>query len=236
MDFTEALKKLAELQTTDSGLDDLDRVRKGFQKEAADIEASLSALQTKIQNEKKALDELLKARKVCEMEVGGLDSKIQKYQGQESEVKSNEQFAALKQEIEKSKEEKSKSEEKVLEILFKEDTQRAELQRLAGELAEAEKLAAKAREGLRQKIADCEKAAQEKKAERVKQLADLPPELAQGYEALRGNGKKIALAQIREDLTCSGCHMSVPPQTLNEIRKNIGIQRCNCGRYLYEKV
>lgn len=235
MDFSQTLIKLIELQKTDSGLDELERIKKGLQQETATLDANVTALKNHIQDEKKVLEELAKQRKSLEIEVGTLESKIGKYLGQQNEVKSNEQFAALKQEIEKGKEDKGKAEEKILEFFFKEDEQKAKVQNLAQQLAQAEKKAADDKKDIQQKIADCEKAGMGKKEERRKQLAEVPTEFAEGYEKLRETGKKIAVAEAQEDHTCSGCHMNIPPQILNEIRKNIGIQRCNCGRYLYTK-
>jgi uncharacterized protein len=233
LDISETLKKLVELQKTDSGLDELERAQKGFQKEIAALEANVAALKNRIQEEKKALEDLLKRRKTMEIETGTQENKITKYLGQQNEVKSNEQFTALKHEIEKSREEKGKSEEKVIELLFQEDDQKAKIQASTQELALAEKKAQEDQKDIQQKIADCDKAARDKKAERQKQLADIPPDFAEGYEKLRNNGKKIAMAEAQDDQTCSGCHMNISPQVLNEIRKEIGIQRCTCGRYLY---
>ncbi len=235
MDFTETLKKLVELQATDSGLDELERLKKKFHQEAAALEATVHGLKGRIQEEKKALEDLVKQRKGLEIEAGAMESKISKYLGQQNEVKSNEQFAALKQEIEKSREEKAKAEERVLEFLFKEDEQKARTQKLNQDLAQAEKKTIEGKNDILQKVSDCDKAAQEKKGERQKQLAGLPEDFAQGYEQLRNSGKKIAVAEAREDHTCSGCHMNIPPQILNEVRKGIALQRCTCGRYLYIK-
>lgn len=233
--FAEALEKLVELQATDSGLDELERLKKGFHQEITVLESHVTELKNRIQNEKKELEDLAKQRKTLEIEVGTLDTKITKYLGQQNEVKSNEQFTALKQEIEKGKEEKAKAEEKVLEFLFKDDDQKAMIQKLTQELAQAEKKAAEDKKGFQQKISDCDQSAAEKKGARQKQLAGLPEEFAQGYEQLRNSGKKVAVAQAQEDHTCSGCHMNIPPQILNELRKNIAVQRCTCGRYLYTK-
>jgi uncharacterized protein len=224
---------MAEVQVTDSGLDELERIKKGLLQEMTTLDSNVTSLKGQLQTEKKVLENLQKERKTIEIEIGTLDNKITKYLGQQNEVKSNEQFTALKQEIEKSKEEKAKAEEKVLEFLFKDDAQKQKIQNLNKDLEQAEKKAATDKKDLQLKMADCEKAAQDKKEERKKQLAEIPEDFAEGYEKLRNNGKKIAVAEIREDQTCSGCHMNIPPQILNEIRKNIAIQRCNCGRFLY---
>ncbi|HJT23009.1 MAG TPA: C4-type zinc ribbon domain-containing protein, partial [bacterium] len=108
-------------------------------------------------------------------------------------------------------------------------------QKLTQDLAQAEKRAAEDKKDIEQKISDCERSTQEKKAERQNQLAGLPGDFAQGYEQLRNNGKKIAVAKVEDDQTCSGCHMNIPPQILNEVRKGMAVQRCTCGRYLFSK-
>ena len=232
LDFVETLKKLVELQATDSGLDELEKLKKGFKQDIQNLENGVAASKNALQEAKKALENLQKERKALEIEIGALDNKIAKYLGQQNEVKSNEQFAALKHEIEKSKEEKGKLEEKVLEFLFLDDEQKKKIQALTQDLAAAEKKDADQKKALLEKIADCDKAALEKKGERQTQLSRIPAEFAEGYEALRNNGKRIAVAKVQEDMTCSGCHMNIPPQVLNEMKKNIAIQRCNCGRYL----
>jgi uncharacterized protein len=235
LDFVETLKKMMELQKTDTGLDELEKIKKVFLQEVTTLDANVTALKGRIQEVKKELENLQKQRKTFEIEIGTLETKISKYLGQQNEVKSNEQFTALKLEIEKGKEEKSKVEEKVLECLFKEDEQKQKIQNLNQELEQAEKKATADKKNLQEKISDCDKATGDKKEERKRELAELPEEFAESYEKLRNNGKKIAVAEIREDLTCSGCHMNIPPQILNEIKKNIAIQRCNCGRFLYVK-
>jgi len=235
LDIAETLEKLISLQAVDSGLDELEKLKKNFRAEISTLETAVIECKAKLQTEKKAQEELAKKRKNLEMEAGTLDGKIKKYQGQEGEVKSNEQFTALKTEIEKAKQEKAQAEEKELEILFQEDEQKKKIQAAQEELTRAEKKAADDKKALDQKIADCEKASVDKKTDRQACLAVLDSEFAQGYEALRHNGKKIALAQVLEDATCSGCRMQVAPQILNEINRNLAIQRCTCGRYIYRK-
>jgi predicted nucleic acid-binding Zn-ribbon protein len=233
LDPAEILEKLVEIQQTDSGLDELERLQKNLQNESQSIDSDITSLKTSLQAQKKSAEELVKLRRTVEVEIKTLDEKIKKYQGQESEVKSNEQFVALKQEIDKGKEEKLKAEEKVLDFLYQEDDQKKKAQELAAQLEQTEKKASNDRQVLRQKILECHQAADVKLAQRKAQLSALPEDWAGVYETLRNSGKKIAVAQIQEDKTCGGCHMNVPPQILNEVKKGIQIQQCNCSRIIY---
>jgi predicted nucleic acid-binding Zn-ribbon protein len=83
LDFVETLKRLVELQKTDSGLDELERIKKNFLQEAATLDANVTALKNHIQAEKKNLEDLLKQRKTFEIEIGTLDTKVSKYLGQQ---------------------------------------------------------------------------------------------------------------------------------------------------------
>ena len=233
MESIETLEKLIELQRTDSGFDELEKHRQAFLDQLDLNQGKLASLKNLLADEKKALETLSKNRKTHEIEVGTLDTRLARYQTQLDEVKSNKEYEALKVEIEKCKAEKGQLEEKVLETLFREDEQKVKIQNVNQQIEAEEKKAAQDKRDLAVKIADCEKAMAEKKAERKTQLAVLPEEYAEGYEALRDRGKKIAVAGIVEGKTCGGCHMTVPPQVLMEIQQNKKISRCVCGRYLF---
>jgi uncharacterized protein len=233
LDPVDILEKLVEIQKTDSGFDELEKIQKNLQKETQSIDSGIASLRDSLQEQKKIAEDAVKQRRAVEVEIKTLDSKIKKYQDQEKEVKSNEQFTALKQEIDKGKEEKLKAEERVLDFLYQEDDQKKKIQELTGQIEQAEKKAASERTAIGQKILDCQKAAEVKLAQRKAQLAVLPEDWASTYEIQRNSGKKITVAQIQEDNTCGGCHMKVPPQIINEVKQGMRIQQCNCGRIIY---
>jgi predicted nucleic acid-binding Zn-ribbon protein len=231
--LTDIINKLVELQTADSGDDHLEKHRQSLLDKLDLAAARVSALKNQAIEEKKTQEGLAKQRKTFEIEVGALETRLARYQSQLDEVKSNKEYEALKLEIEKHKEEKNKLEEKILEILFQEDTQKEKIKNLASQIAADEKKTTEEKQEISLQIADCEKAMAEKKAERRLHLAALPEEDARGYEALRTRGKKIAVAAVLEDNTCGGCHMAVAPQLLMEVKNSRQLTRCDCGRYLY---
>lgn len=233
MTLTEILDKLIELQTADSGHDQLEKHRQSLL-DKLDLErAKIKALKTQLLEEKKTTDDFSKRRKTLEIEVGTQETRLSRYQGQLDEIKSNKEFEALKAEIEKLKGEKTRAEESILEILFQEDVQKEKMKNLSEQIETDERKAVEGKVEIDLQIADCEKAMAEKKAERGRFFSELPPEEARGYEALRGRGKKIAVAAVLENHTCGGCHMAVAPQLLMEVQNGRQINRCDCGRYLY---
>jgi predicted nucleic acid-binding Zn-ribbon protein len=231
--LTEIINKMVELQTADSGHDHLEKHRQSLLDQLDLAAARISALKNQALEEKKTQEGHAKQRKTLEIEVGTLETRLTRYQSQLDEVKSNKEYEALKLEIEKLKEEKNKLEEKVLEILFQEDSQKEKIQTLSAQITADDKKIAEEKQAISLQIADCEKAMAEKKAERQAHLAALPEEEARGYEALRSRGKKIAVAAVLDDNTCGGCHMAVAPLLLMEAKNSRQLTRCDCGRYLY---
>jgi predicted nucleic acid-binding Zn-ribbon protein len=154
-----------------------------------------------------------------------------------TEVKSNEQYQALLHEIEQSKAYKAQVEEKVLEALLRDDEVKEKIRALAQRIDGEKKKLAEERKALDAQVAALEKAAADKRGEREalhgKAAGDMAADL-ESYEAIRRSGKKVAVARVLEDEICEGCRHSVPPQTLQEVRRGTQLVRCVCGRFLYE--
>jgi hypothetical protein len=70
-----------------------------------------------------------------------------------------------------------------------------------------------------------------------KQMAELrtkiPPPILGHYDRLVQHGKK-GVAVIRNQSSCSACHISVPRGVVLTLMHNADVQLCeSCGRYLY---
>jgi uncharacterized protein len=235
LELNDILKQLVELQRLDSGLDDLEKHKKKFSTDIAAIDANVQVIRIQLQNDKKALEDLVKQRKTLEIETGTLDSHIAKYIKQQNDVKNSEQVTALGLEIDKSKLEKAQAEDKIMEILMQEDEQKIAIKTSTAELSQAENQAVTDKAAIQVKVSDCDKALADKHAERATQLTKVEEPYNRGYENMRGKGKKIVVSYITDDNNCSGCNMNVAPQMLHEIRKKDAIVNCQCGRYLYIK-
>jgi predicted nucleic acid-binding Zn-ribbon protein len=119
--------------------------------------------------------------------------------------------------------------------LFKQDEQKKKIEALNQQVADGQKRTAEEKKVLQAKAAECEATAAEKRKERKTLLESVDAEFVEAYEGLRSSGKKTAVAEITEDKMCSGCRMSVPAQTIIEVRRALQIIRCSCGRILCAK-
>ena len=61
----------------------------------------------------------------------------------------------------------------------------------------------------------------------------VPPPILAHYDRLVARGKK-GVALIRNQSSCSACHISVPRNVVLTLMHNADVQLCeSCGRYLY---
>ena len=167
------------------------------------------------------------------MDLKDAEAKLKKLQEQLLRVKDNKEYTALQFEIAEIKEEKSSLETEILLLLEKEDTIAQRTEELSKEIDRDE-----------QKIAHQE-VQNSKEIEslngKISNLTDVRQSIAKGidndvlarYERLRKGRGGLAIVAV-ENNACGGCNMRLPPQLVNELKRNDQFLTCeNCGRILY---
>jgi hypothetical protein len=87
---------------------------------------------------------------------------------------------------------------------------------------------------INQRINQVDKKITELRSKRDKFIPFIDKKLLDKYERILRNKKdSVAVVPIRNG-SCQGCFMTLPPQTINEVRKDDKIVICeNCSRILY---
>ena len=111
------LQRLIDLQRVDLRLHDLTRQIELFPQRRAEAESELGCARQTLEQGRTHHTESLKTRKKLELDVKQLEERISKHKGQIYEVKSNEAYRALQQEIETDEQQKTQAEDRVLEVL-----------------------------------------------------------------------------------------------------------------------
>jgi predicted nucleic acid-binding Zn-ribbon protein len=233
------LNHLIELQQVDSRLGVVQSKLAAFPKQIAEVNARVEAVRAQLAHAKGELLKSLKERKTYEMDVEQWKEKARKYKDQSFQVKSNEAYRALQHEIQMAEDEAAKAEDRLLERMVSGEEFDRQVKSAALALAEAEKTA----EAERKKI-DAEKAVVEKelvelKTERAQVVTAIPEDLLDHYTRLAKRHGGIALAEVREDETCSMCRVRVRPHTFQVMRdpKSDELIHCEtCTRILYTNV
>ncbi len=187
----------------------------------------------KAENESKSsLEEMHKEKRSLEVKLEENDAVIKKYKTQLLEIKTNKEYTALLKEIAAIEKDIDDCEEKLLLLMDEIDSQESRSRDLAGEVAEKR---TELKKGLSE-LADKEQFLWEEisKLETKKPalLKELAPRLNKKYDRLLSKMSDFAVTNVIEEI-CQGCFSRMPPQTVNEVKKNDRIICCEtCGRIL----
>jgi predicted nucleic acid-binding Zn-ribbon protein len=225
------IEHLIALQHADAEIQRLKAEIAELPKRVAVIEEKLAGTKAGLEKARIAVKSDEAARRKYETAIADLRAKISKYRDQSLEVKTNEQYRALMQEIQFAEKEIGTHEDKILELMVNAEVREKEVKaaeaELKAETAEIEKEKAAARE----RTAQDEKELAECTTKRDAARAALDPDLLRHYDRVlkfRGSG----LAEVR-DHKCTGCSVVLRPQTYNDVRSGQLIYCDSCQRILY---
>jgi uncharacterized protein len=225
------LSALLKLQTIDSKLDEIKKVRGDLPEEVQDLEDEIIGVETRIQkfdSEVKSFQEEIEGRRQRKKEAEKL---IVKYKEQQMNVRNNREYEALTKEIESEELEIQLCEKKIREASDK-------ITRKNEEIADTKKTLNARKHDLDNKKGELDNIMQESEEDEAKLLKDrekqtkqIEERLLRSYDKIRGNAVNgLAVVMVKRD-ACGGCFNVVPPQRQVEIKEKKKIIVCeHCGR------
>jgi uncharacterized protein len=213
------LEALVKLQSIDSKLDELKKLRGDLPDEVQDLEDELEGYrvrQGRFEAEQKELEEAIKKNKEGIKEAEKL---VKKYNDQQKNVKNNREFDAITKEIElqeleiqicekRIKEAKDKIEAKKVEIASIDNLINERMQDLENKKNELKGILGENQEEEKKLLMDREKAA--------KKIED---KLLKHYDRLRGSlSNGLAVVRVVRG-AAEGCNIIIPPQKIAEIKE-----------------
>ena len=233
LNLQEQLRLLYEFQQIDAEILTLDNKLKSVPLKIKKAEAQLRLHQQKLQEKQAQLTDAEKVQrsKTAELEMEG--EQRGKYQAQLREVKSNEEYQALDNQISFVQEKEAAIEDEILSAML-------QIDQLNEELAQQQKEFDVAQERHNVQKAEYEREAKDLKAEIVKWGGkqqdfshQIDPGLMDQYQA-RFKRYRQGLVSLVIENACGSCHLTIPPQTLQETRKYEQFIRCgSCRLILY---
>lgn len=227
------LESLLKLQTIDSNIDDIKKVRGDLPEEVRDIEDEIVGFETRIgkyNEEIKGFEDVISGHKNG---VKDAEKLIKKYEDQQQNVRNNREFDAIAKEIELQQLEIQLCEKKIKEANFKIEQKRKDIEATSASLtARKADLEAKKNE-LNVIIAEGEEEIKSLMKERESATKNVEEKLLMSYNRLRNNFRNgLAVVFVKRD-SCGGCYNQVPPQRQAEIKEKKKIIVCeHCGRIL----
>ena len=232
-------KALVELQKKDTAL-------AALAARAAEVPVKIAALRKTFEEKKLAMNTAKAAliglqakKKSIELKIGEADEGVRKHQRELNQITDNNVFKALLTEIEHDKKLKDDLETEELGVLEEIDRAAAQDKTIQAEVKVIEgtlnaEISALEAEG--HKLAHERELAE---AERAAAAAAITPELVEKYDSIRTARGGVALAPAHEDpsngkLSCGGCHMSMTPQKMLDLKKHDTLTVCSdCRRLMY---
>ena len=217
--IAQKLEALVKLQSIDSKIDELKKLRGDLPDEVQDLEDEIEGYKTRLQRHETELKELEESIKKNKEGVKEAEKLIKKYTEQQKNVRNNREFDAITKEIELQELEiqiceKRSKEAKDLVQAKKDDIEKTNAliaersQHLDNKKKELDEILAESQEEEKRLLTDREKA--------TKKIED---KLLKYYERLRGSlSNGLAVVRVVRG-AAEGCNIVIPAQKIAEIRE-----------------
>ncbi len=232
----EKIRDLYSLQYVDSEIDKIKTLRGELPLEVQDLEDELAGLETRIKNFEEEANELETAISQKKNEITDAEALIQKYEGQQNNVRNNREFDSLSKEIEFQTLEIQLCEKRIKEFSVRlQDKQTMITDSTAIFDDRKNDLEAKKTE-LDEIIAETQKEEEGLSAQSVEIGERIEDRLLTAYRRIRKNAQNgLAVVSVERN-ACGGCFNRIPPQRQLDIKARKKIIVCEyCGRVLVDK-
>ncbi len=229
----EQIKALVGLQELDSRLLVLQRQIEQRPQEEASIRRGLETFKRRVQELEASLKSLQMKHKEKDLELETKEAAVKKYQAQLPQVKTNKEYAALQTEIGGMKADGSLLEEAILLLLEEIDRAKAALAVAQQEHHREEQRVQEQLRQLEEAAGGWEREAAMLTEQRREAASAIDRQILSQYERILKTRRGAALVPVIHE-SCSGCHMGLPPQVINEIQIGERLIICeSCARILY---
>jgi hypothetical protein len=227
---------LYDLQKVVSKIDEIKILRGELPLEVQDLEDEIIGLTTRLEHfdaEIKDIQANIASKKI---EIEESRVKIDRYKGQQENVRNNREFDNLSKEIEYQTLEIELSEKRIREFTASKESKTAEQKITIDRLSER-KLDLEQKKGELNEIVAETKQEEERLREHAKEIELLiEPRLLTAFKRIRKNARNgLAVVYVQRD-SCGGCFNKIPAQRQLDIRLRKKIIVCEyCGRILVDQ-
>ncbi len=231
--FQEQIRILADLQTIDAEIYRFRVELATFPQIEKDIQADFERKRAGLKAAEDELKTLQLKHKEKDMELKTKEDHSKKLQGQLYQLKTNKEYATMELEIKSLKADASVLEEEILKLYDVMDAAKNKCAKEKEVLSSFEKKAKEEVETLKRKAAEIHAEIATLEDKRKIFSPQVEPKLLSQYERILKGREGLALVPVEKD-SCGGCHLELPPQTVNEIQMKDKLITCeSCARILY---
>ena len=227
------LEALLDLQRRDTLLTDAKRRRDEIPKRRESLRAALAGARTAVEQAKKELEAARLARRSLEKEAETFQAEAGKLERQLLDVKTNQEYTAMRHQIEGVKQKRSDVETKILENYEREEALAAASKTGEKRVADEEARLKQGEAELDREAAALEQTLSALIHDRDQVRPRVPATVLTRYDRLSGARDGVAVAEVRKS-ACGACFRQLTPRDMQEIRRGEAIMNCEaCGRILF---
>jgi len=230
----EALMKLLAAQKNDLKIDELDRNRNEYPRQRDSLLKEISDIETALENTETEITEKEKNKLLIENDIKAERDALVKKDGRLLVTKTNKEYTAVQHEIVSARERIDALETEDLELMTSLDELAARKEELVKQIEEIKASNTEKAKEIQEKFDSIESDIKKLEKTTERALKGIDSRTVNIYKRLRKGKNGLAVSTVNPvKQSCQGCHRRLPPQKIQEIRKNKEIIFCeNCGRIL----
>jgi len=229
----EGFNKLKELQKVllkefdiEAELEDMPTELHGLKRKFQKIQRTIKEIESNLESHNERSKKLIKEKEECNLNKDKYESQISLIKTQREYEAITSEIAQIKEKLEVIEEEEMNALQEIEEMKKVIDEQNDLYVQLKTTIAEKGKVVNKLMKEKQKELDKCLKA-------KVKISAGLDEEVIYKFEKIVKKKDGVGIVSIRNNV-CMGCNMILPPQFVNDVRREEEIIFCpNCSRILY---
>jgi predicted nucleic acid-binding Zn-ribbon protein len=200
-----------------------------------ELESKLNGTLQRLRSSKDRQTKLASEKRKLEGSIQEMEQKISKYKGQLIDVKTNDQYRSLLNEIEFGNNQIRKIEDEILLDMEEEEKLRKEIAQTEQQLATEQVDVNVEKKTVEAEVEQDRKLLATAEEDRRRLVELLDPTLFERYCRIASIRKGVALARAAEE-ACQACHVRIRPHLLSQVMSGETIVTCDsCDRILYWK-
>ncbi len=231
--YLKQIKQLIELQRIDNEIINLKKVLDTIPVEIETLEKKINTLKAQEEEVRERVNNLEEKLKKLTKEIEEDEFKIKKSKNKLMMVQNSREYNAVLKEIDTlEKSNRLREEEK---IAIEEDliTQKDLLESITSEIKESQEELDKLKKKQETEVDNAKIKLKDLEAKREETIKHIPVPILKRYEFIRVRLKNPVIVAVKDGV-CTGCYISIPPQTLIELQRAKEILSCpNCQRIIY---
>lgn len=234
-DIRAQLALLKDLQAVDVALHEIQLELDSLPLSISHVEVAYFSAKEALAAHHHEMIELEKSKRLEELEVQTSTEKMAQREAKLYAIKTTKEYQAALKEVADGRKSNRDREDRILQMMERIEELQKKTTQLTTEAADKESEHSARLAELKTREAELITKRDETAIRRPQLISQVDVKIMRRYDFVR-NGHPDALAEVVRGV-CGGCHMNVPPQLCNEIRRYEEVKTCpSCRRLLYTEI